>query len=96
MRTKDLFLNFSKRWKAETSHLSFVSQRFSHPEYVKILLMGKTVIPYILEELEQDTDHWFHALTFLTGENPIPSNFEGSVEDAAQLWIRWGHRRYAD
>jgi hypothetical protein len=94
--TKELFRTLSEKWKAETSHISLVTQRISHPEYLKILSMGKTVVPYILEELEHDIEHWFHALTLLTGENPIPRDFRGTTEEAAQLWIRWGREHYAD
>jgi len=93
--TRELFLSRSRKWKAETSHLSYIAQRINHPEYRKILSMGTTAVPYILEELERDTDHWFHALALLTGENPIPRDFKGTVKDAARLWIRWGRERYA-
>lgn len=64
------FRALAKVWRRETGHVSFVSQRIQHPAYKKILSMGESVVPYILEEMEQRPDHWFHALAFLTGENP--------------------------
>jgi hypothetical protein len=57
--------------------------------------MGRSVVPLILEEMEQQPDHWFYALAVLTGENPVPVNFTGTVSDAADLWIQWGKSRYA-
>lgn len=93
--TRDLFRDLAYQWKDETGHLSSVATRIGHPAYRKILSMGKTVIPYILEELEREPDHWFHALTLLSGENPIPRDFRGTVTDAADIWINWGSREYA-
>lgn len=58
--------------------------------------MGKSIIPVILDEIEREPDHWFHALAFLSGENPIPADFNGTVEEAINLWVSWGHDRYAD
>jgi hypothetical protein len=57
--------------------------------------LGRPAVPYILEELRRDPDHWFAALYLITGENPVPQNFTGTVEEAADLWVRWGERAHA-
>ena len=93
--TKLLFEKYVKKWKKETSHISQVSQRLQHPDYKRILNLGRHIVPSILKDLEKDPDHWFHALLYLTGENPIPSDFSGTVTDAAQIWIDWGKTKYA-
>ena len=90
-----LFRQLVKEWKSDTYHVSIVSYRFQHPSYQQILRLGKSVVPLILKELERENDHWFHALNLLTGENPIPADFTGTVSDAADLWIEWGRTRYA-
>ena len=67
--------------------------KVGHPAYQEIMRMGDVVVPMILEELEQASDHWFWALHFLTGEQPLPDDFSGTVDDAARLWVDWGRRR---
>ncbi|MGR3317360.1 MAG: hypothetical protein ACUZ8O_02610 [Candidatus Anammoxibacter sp.] len=90
-----LFKKLADQWQRETSHLSFVSQRMRHPAYNRIINMGRSMVPLIIKQLEQEPDHWFYALASLTGENPIPADFTGTVNDAADLWIQWGRSRYA-
>jgi len=92
---KVLFRELADEWKRDTAHQSFISQRLQHPAYRRILNMGRSVVPLILEEMERQSDHWFYALALLTGENPVPADFTGTVSDAADLWIRWGRSRYA-
>ena len=93
--SKTLFSRLAHEWKSQTAHLSFVSHRFQHPAYRHILGMGNSAVPLILEEMEREQDHWFHALYYLTGENPIPVDFVGSVSEATDIWLRWGRARYA-
>ena len=93
--TKSLFLQLADQWKSQTAHVSFIGQRIQHPAYQKILGMGKGVIPFIFEEMEREPDHWFHALAILTGENPLPSDFRGTIKDAVSLWVQWGRESHA-
>ncbi len=93
---ESLFGVLVDEWSRETAHQSIISQRLQHPAYKKILGLGASVVPLILEEMENRPDHWFHALTFLTGENPIPSDFTGTVSDAINLWVQWGYSRHVD
>lgn len=81
------------KWKQDTSHLSLVSLRITHPAYREIVLMGRQALPLILAELEEEPDHWFHALMTLADENPVPAGFSGSVSEAAALWVEWGRSR---
>lgn len=90
-----LFRRLTETWKRETGHLSSVAKRIQHPAYRKIIEMGSSAIPLILKEIEENPDHWFHALYTLSGENPVTIDFTGTVTDALDLWIEWGHNRYA-
>ena len=87
------FRSLARDWKRDTSHLSLISQRVTHPAYKQILGMGRTALPLILAELSVEPDHWFHALSLLADDNPIPSGFCGTVSEAAELWLDWGHSR---
>ena len=42
--------------------------------------MGKEVVPLLLGELIRKPDHWFMALTKITGENPIGTEDVGDLE----------------
>ena len=90
------FARLVREWKHDTSHLSLISQRISHPAYRQILRMDpEIVVPLILDEMEREPGHWFHALMLLTGENPVPRTFRGTVSEAAEYWIRWGRQNIA-
>ncbi|MCG6868410.1 MAG: hypothetical protein LJE91_06660 [Gammaproteobacteria bacterium] len=93
--TKALVRELADQWRKDTAHQSFLSLRLQHPAYRRILSMGPSVVPFVLDELNRQPDHWFYALAQLTGENPIPTDFTGTVDEAAELWIRWGQRKYA-
>ena len=88
---EELFVEHAERWKLETLHLSSLTNSAMHPSYPRIIGLGKQVIPLILEDLEQEPNHWFWALNAITGENP--AEHEYSVEGAARAWIEWGRER---
>jgi len=84
------FRGLANEWRRDTGHMSLMSQRVNHPAYKRILRMGNAAVPLILEELQRRPGHWFHALITLADDNPVPPDFNGTVEDAAALWIAWG------
>lgn len=92
--TEVLFRRLADQWKTETAHISQISTKMQHSAFRSILNMGRSVVPMILKEIEREPGHWFYALNFLTGENPIPKDFTGTVEEALNLWIYWGRERY--
>ena len=87
---EEYFRKLADKWQRDTGHLSLISQRVSHPAYRRIIRMGGAAVPMILEDLQRVPGHWFHALITLADDNPIPSDFDGTIEDAAALWVDWG------
>lgn len=87
---EDYFQKLVDEWRRDTAHLSLISQRVSHPAYKRILRMGGAAIPLILEDIQYVPGHWFHALITLADDNPVPSDFDGTIEEAAALWVDWG------
>jgi hypothetical protein len=62
-----------------------------HPAYQRIIGKGKAAIPFILRELQREPDHWFWALTAITGENPVSNQEDlGDLDAMARAWLRWG------
>jgi hypothetical protein len=86
-KDKEHFKSLANEWKLETSHLSFIRQKIAHVAFLKILLMGEKALPYIIEEIQTDPNHWFFALRLISGDNPVRAG--ASVEEAVAAWTDW-------
>ena len=67
--------------------------RGNGPAYQKILAMGQPAVKLIFKQLENegdDPDHWFWALEYLTGENPVRPENKGDMKRMRGDWLRWG------
>ncbi|QSJ20300.1 hypothetical protein JYQ62_17295 [Nostoc sp. UHCC 0702] len=84
------FLELAKQWRRETGMLSVISKISMHPAYQRIIGMGQPVVPLIMRELEREPDHWFWALSAITGANPVKAEQRGRLQQMAQAWIEWG------
>jgi len=84
------FDELATSWKGETQFLSSVTDIVMHPAYQRIIGLGPDVIPLILKDLEDETRHWFWALWAITGENPVPPEDQGRIEEMKRHWLRWG------
>jgi hypothetical protein len=91
--TAQKFAALADRWKRETAVLSSVSQIAMHPAYQEIIGMGREAIPLILQELEQEPNHWFWALRAITGESPVPPDQRGKMQEMANSWLHWGREQ---
>lgn len=67
-----------------------MTQMVAHPAYLQIIGLGRAVLPYLLDELARQPDHWFHALSAITGEDPIPPSAEGNLAAMTPAWLAWG------
>ena len=87
------FMALVATWKANTRNLSSITEAAMHPAYQEIIGMGIRAVPLILRELERQLDHWFWALRAITGENPVPLEHRGRMEQMRQAWMQWGRER---
>ncbi len=90
---RERFRTLSIRWKAEREPSSSVAQMAKHPAYKEIIRMGADAVPFIIEELEKEPDHWFAALNLLTGADPVPPKKRGKIKDMARAWIDWAYEQ---
>jgi hypothetical protein len=51
--------------------------------------MGEAALPLIFSELTREPNHWFWALTSITGVNPIEAEDQGDLKAMASAWLRW-------
>ena len=63
-----------------------------HPAYQRIIGKGPAALPFILRELQREPDHWFWALTAITGLDPVPESDRGHLKKMADAWISWGKK----
>ena len=79
------------RWKRDTRHSSSVAKMVAHPSYRRIIGLGNAGLPLLFRELEERPDHWFVALTAMTGVDPVaPSS---TFADAVKIWLAWGREK---
>jgi hypothetical protein len=87
---EEKFQELAREWKAAGRSHSLVRNIAMHAAYQQIIGMGKPAIPLILAELEKELDHWFWALEAITGQNPVPEESKGNLEEMARSWLQWG------
>jgi hypothetical protein len=91
-----LFYEQVERWKKDTQHWSSITKMIAHPSYLRVIGLarqstGTEIERLLLQELEDEPDHWFEALMAITGEDPVlpEDDFDQSVE----AWLAWGRER---
>lgn len=89
---RDRFRKLADQWKDDSRFLSNSAQMAMLRPYQQIIGLGEPAVPFILEELRRETDHWFWALEAITQENPVLPQDAGRVEKMAEAWIEWGVR----
>jgi hypothetical protein len=84
------FKAHAERWRRETLHTSSLTKMTLHPSYLRIIGMGRGVLPFLFKELAHRPDHWLVALNAITGADPAPadSTFDGAVT----AWLDWGRK----
>ena len=86
------FQDLAQSWKHGTWHMSSIKDMIEHPAYRAIIKMGEPAVPLLLKELQTDIDHWFIALSEITGANPVPREDAGVVEKMRESWLSWGRK----
>lgn len=90
---EEKFAMLANRWHEETDFLSAPSRITGNDTYLEIISMGIGVIPLILEDLKERGGNWYRALRILSGEDPVPVEVRGDVEQMKRDWLQWGRER---
>ena len=85
---RDEFQHLSDQWSRETQHVSQISKKVAHPAYFRIMGMGESVVPLLLEALRDRPAHWFAALRATANIDPAPAGASPSA--ARDAWLKWG------
>lgn len=84
------FYKLKTKWENETKLVSSTTEMVLHPSYQEIIGLGRSVLPYILNDLKENRNHWFWALKSITGCDPIPQEHIGNIRKMAEVWVQWG------
>ena len=52
--------------------------------------MGEPAVPLILQRMQAQGGHWFHALRDITKANPVQPADRGNVSAMQEAWLNWG------
>ena len=84
------FMQLAEDWRKNTAIYSSLDRIVSDPTYLQIIGMGRPIIPILLSELVKHPDHWFAALSSITGQDPVLTEHHGNLNAMAKDWIQWG------
>src|SRR5438445_6573253 len=56
------FMRLAAQWRKETRFTPTLKKMVMNSAYQRIMAMGRPMIRYILEDLQEQPDHWFWAL----------------------------------
>ena len=85
------FRRLVAQWLADTSTSSALDQRLLHPAYLRVIGLGRDVVPLVLAEVAAGNGLWMWALEALTGEDPTDA--DDSMVQARRKWVAWGTAR---
>ena len=92
--TKEEFDRLADEWINDRPRGVDLADMAMHPAYQRIIGMGPTAVPWLLERLENNLDHWFWALNAITrSEDVVPDESSGDLTEMANAWFSWGERR---
>ena len=89
---REHFQELADLWENETVLLSNSDLASEHPAHREIVSMGEPAVPLILERMQSQGGHWFHALRELTNANPVKPDDRGNVGAMQAAWLEWGER----
>lgn len=89
---REEFDALTAEWVNETQSTSSLEDIKTHPSYLRIIGKGKSVLPFIFEDLRRNARHWFPALKAITGTSPINPKDAGKLREMTEAWLRWGEQ----
>ena len=90
---RERFRSLAQQWRNETQWLSSTTDISMHPAYQAIIGMGADALPMILEDLRQNSGHWYWALKAISNEDPVVPRDRGSIKKMKAAWLRWGETK---
>ncbi len=93
MVDRETFERLADEWERDRPRGVDIARMTEHPAYQQIIAMGKPAVPWLLQRLATKPDHWFVALSTITGAKPVPPESRGRVKKMTQAWLDWGSQQ---
>jgi hypothetical protein len=90
---QEKFNTLATQWINDVEGMSSTVEMTKHPTYQEIVKMGESIIPLLLENLDQNPLYWLPALRQITNENPVAPEEKGKIKQIAQAWLNWGKEK---
>lgn len=90
---RERFRSLAQQWRNETQWLSSTTEIAMNPAYQAIIGMGAEALPMILEDLRQNSGHWYWALKAISNADPVVPRDRGSVKKMKGAWLQWGETK---
>jgi hypothetical protein len=90
---RERFKSLVIEWKNATMFFSSTEKITNHISFIKIIGLGPTSIPLILEEIQREPSFLFFALQIITNEDLTEENDAGKVLQICEKWINWAKER---
>jgi len=90
---QEKFHELADQWTQDVEGMSSTVEISKHPIYQEIINMGKSVIPFMLQDLTQNPLYWLTALRQITQENPVQPEHKGKIKLMAEDWLNWGKKQ---
>ena len=90
---QEKFHELADQWTQDVEGMSSTVEISKHPIYQEIINMGKSVIPFLLQDLAKNPLYWLTALRQITQENPVQPEHKGKIKLMAEDWLNWGKKQ---
>ena len=90
---QETFERLADEWTRDRPRGVDIAHMTKHPAYQRIIAMGEPAVPWLLNRLAMKPDHWFVALSAITGAKPVPPESRGRVKEMAKAWLDWGNQQ---
>ena len=87
---RETFQRLADEWERDRPRGADIEEMTRHPAHQRIIAMGEPAVPWLLQRLATKPDHWFVALSAVTGAKPVPPESHGRVKEMVQAWLDWG------
>lgn len=84
------FLQLLTEWRKETAFQSSPRAITGNSAYQQIIDIGKSALPFIFEDMQENGGWWYPALRAITGDNPVPKDARGNLKLNDEAWLQWG------
>lgn len=92
-RKRERFFGLTRRWREETQWSSSTTEIAMHPAYQAIIGMGPDALPLILQDLRENSGHWYWALKAISNEDPVLPIDRGAIKKMRVAWLSWGQAK---